>query len=383
MSRSAVIDADAARGELAEAVQEAAGRTRRWQEVADLLAAALDADAAALLFDVGDDEPPALFASERLAVLAFSSDPPARPLRRPSPGAAVSREPDAFLHAIPHRRLMRERGWSKAAEAGGSAGGIAVWVWVYGSAPDLPAEADRLLPLLLPGLVRAAGTWLRLGRAEEQALLTQAALDRLTVGAVVVDGGCRPRVVNAVARAIAARGDGFDLSTGAVRAAFPADTARLHDCVRAVADHDPRPVHERSRALRLPRLGDPDPYEVLVVPLPRSLPAELAARGAAVLFVADPSAGSERVEHYLRALHGLTEAEARLAAMLLGGRSLVDAAAALGISRNTAHSQLAMVFSKTGTSRQSELVLRLMRAPTGIAPEKSRDAHRPVRGDGD
>lgn len=376
-----VIDAETALGGLAAAVLEAAGRGRSWREVADLLVAALSAEAALLLFTVGTEEP-TLFASERLGVVEPALAPPARPLRPPSDPAAVTLDPDGFLDAVAHRRLMREHGWSRAVEGIGTADGAAVRVWLYGADKNLHAAADRILPPLLPVLVHGVLTWWRLGRAEDLATLAQAALDRLTVGAVVVDGRCRPLVVNAVARAISVRGDGLDLSSDTVRAAYPDDSERLQDSVRAVAVHDRRPVHERSRALRLPRVGSEEPYEVLVVPLPRSVPAELQARAAAVLFVGDPSAGAERVEHFLRALYGLTAAEARLAAMLLGGRSLVEAAAALGVSRNTAHSQLAMIFSKTGTSRQSELVLRLMKAPSGVAPETSRDALRPVSEDG-
>ena len=58
---------------------------------------------------------------------------------------------------------------------------------------------------------------------------------------------------------------------------------------------------------------------------------------------------------------GLTSAEARLASLLASGTSLEDAAAELHISRETARSQLKVVFAKTGTHRQSELVALLAR----------------------
>ena len=54
---------------------------------------------------------------------------------------------------------------------------------------------------------------------------------------------------------------------------------------------------------------------------------------------------------------GLTPAEARLAAALAGGgRAMPEIASALGISRETARSQLRAVFAKTGAGRQAELV---------------------------
>ena len=53
---------------------------------------------------------------------------------------------------------------------------------------------------------------------------------------------------------------------------------------------------------------------------------------------------------------GVTPAEAKLIAHLIDGLTLTAAAEALGISRNTARSQLASVFSKTGVNRQTQLV---------------------------
>jgi DNA-binding CsgD family transcriptional regulator len=62
-------------------------------------------------------------------------------------------------------------------------------------------------------------------------------------------------------------------------------------------------------------------------------------------------------------LHGLTPAEARLAAALVRGFSLEEAAAELVISRNTARTHLKRVFAKTGTCRQGELISLLLSGP--------------------
>jgi len=52
----------------------------------------------------------------------------------------------------------------------------------------------------------------------------------------------------------------------------------------------------------------------------------------------------------------VTLAEARLTLKLLEGLSLTAAAEALGISRNTARTQLSSVFSKTNLNSQTQLV---------------------------
>lgn len=56
---------------------------------------------------------------------------------------------------------------------------------------------------------------------------------------------------------------------------------------------------------------------------------------------------------------GLTPAEARLAVLLAIGDSLENAAAALGITRETARSRIKSIFQKTDTHRQGQLVALL------------------------
>lgn len=61
------------------------------------------------------------------------------------------------------------------------------------------------------------------------------------------------------------------------------------------------------------------------------------------------------------ALFGLTAREIEIGDALLEGHSLESLAAALNISRNTARVHLQSLFRKTGTTRQSQLLLLLSR----------------------
>ncbi len=63
----------------------------------------------------------------------------------------------------------------------------------------------------------------------------------------------------------------------------------------------------------------------------------------------------------LRALFGLTPAEARLARALFDGADLAAAATALGIAPNTAKVHLAHIFEKTGARRQGALIKLMTR----------------------
>ncbi|MGA7908812.1 MAG: helix-turn-helix transcriptional regulator [Candidatus Sulfotelmatobacter sp.] len=65
-------------------------------------------------------------------------------------------------------------------------------------------------------------------------------------------------------------------------------------------------------------------------------------------------------ERALSSLYGLTRGEAALAALLMRGKSIDEAAAQLFISNHTARTHLKRIFMKTDTHRQTELVVRMM-----------------------
>ena len=66
-------------------------------------------------------------------------------------------------------------------------------------------------------------------------------------------------------------------------------------------------------------------------------------------------------EARVRAMFGLTAAEARLAQLLASGDTLEEVAEKLCIKLTTARSQLAIIFSKAGIRRQTKLVAILSR----------------------
>jgi DNA-binding CsgD family transcriptional regulator len=65
---------------------------------------------------------------------------------------------------------------------------------------------------------------------------------------------------------------------------------------------------------------------------------------------------------FLKNRFGLTPAEARVVLRLVSGDSLRSAAKALGVQYETVRTHLKSVFQKTGTRRQAELVIVVIRA---------------------
>jgi DNA-binding CsgD family transcriptional regulator len=87
----------------------------------------------------------------------------------------------------------------------------------------------------------------------------------------------------------------------------------------------------------------------------RDVPEEIREQ-AYNMFEAD----RERDAESLRIRFGLTPAEVRLVLRLITGQSLRSSAESIGIAYETARCQLKLVFLKSGTRRQSELVVAVL-----------------------
>jgi len=79
----------------------------------------------------------------------------------------------------------------------------------------------------------------------------------------------------------------------------------------------------------------------------------------AIVVLIDPDDRKLPQPAILRSAFDLTDAESRLAALLLSGDSLEDLCDRLQIAKETGRNQLKSIFAKTGTHRQVELVLTL------------------------
>lgn len=88
----------------------------------------------------------------------------------------------------------------------------------------------------------------------------------------------------------------------------------------------------------------------------------LPGRAPVAILIVETSDAHPAGEQALCKAHGLTGAEAKLAARLMAGISLRKAAVSEGITYETARSRLKAIFRKTDTTRQAELVLLLSRS---------------------
>lgn len=113
---------------------------------------------------------------------------------------------------------------------------------------------------------------------------------------------------------------------------------------------------ERNVSVPIPVHGSGHAAVVHFMPLCRQARSIFASSYAIMIVSPASTAIGVPSSELLSGLFRLTQAEARLAAALASGLSLRDCAAGLGIAFGTARSYLLRIFSKTGTSQQSELV---------------------------
>ena len=155
-------------------------------------------------------------------------------------------------------------------------------------------------------------------------------------------------------------GDGLSISEGRLKAAYPAEQGALDRAVAIAVSRRPpselpaptpvllhRPSGKRALILRVARLFDIAPNPV--------------AHARALVSIADLSTTPIPTSRLLREMFGLTPKEAELALRLGEGQALNQAAGLSGISQAHARQRLKIVFQKTDTSRQSELVALLLR----------------------
>ena len=102
------------------------------------------------------------------------------------------------------------------------------------------------------------------------------------------------------------------------------------------------------------------PYTILVGPVSDKYSGLSTLRPAVCIVITDPDRATPFLKLRLQTVHGLTDAESRLAAILADGEKLRTATVKLGITYGTCRTRLAEIFAKTETRSQSELVALLL-----------------------
>ncbi|WP_394763225.1 helix-turn-helix transcriptional regulator [Phenylobacterium sp.] len=174
----------------------------------------------------------------------------------------------------------------------------------------------------------------------------------------LVDGGCVVRHANPAAVRLLAADKGLTVLCGRLMARNSDSARRLESLVAEATSSDAAPT---GGAMKLPLPGQRFPLAIRVAPIPRAQIPLFGYVPTALVCLTDLETEVRSPESELRALFGLTYAEAKVATAIFQGLTMREAAALLGVALNTVRFQLARVYEKTGATRQAELVKLMMR----------------------
>jgi DNA-binding CsgD family transcriptional regulator len=218
------------------------------------------------------------------------------------------------------------------------------------------------LNTLLPHLRRSLQLTHHLRRLQLDLAHARASLDTLSIGVVVCNPEGKVRIANKVAEEILQRGDGIVLDgfdTLTVN-----DPGKQHGLQRMISNAARRPGLEPNgagSAFRIVR-REGAPLKILVAPLPEAQHAGLGGAGGAMILIDDPEHNAAPAVEALKALFGLTTAEARLTRRLAHGDSTApEIAAEFALSPQTIRTQMKSIHRKMDVSHQAEISAILSR----------------------
>ena len=193
-------------------------------------------------------------------------------------------------------------------------------------------------------------------------------LDANPLAIFVLDDKGYVLFANRAGQTLAAADEGVSLTPQGLSLIMSEDDSKLQGLIaRASTARGPDRIASGG-AMRALRKSGKRPYSITVSPLSRTSLNVTTMQPSVCVIVADADQDVALPEHVLHALYGMTRAEARLAARLVSGEDLQEAAGNLGIGYPTARTQLSAIFRKTDTRRQGELIKVLLSSIPAARP---------------
>jgi len=214
---------------------------------------------------------------------------------------------------------------------------------------------------LVPHLQTALRLHHRIAGLGAQLEYASEALDCLPGALIVTDCAGRILHMNRRAEALLKSNAGLSADVNGLRSGSASRTARLREFIARAASTVTGNGRHPGGVLEIQRATLP-PLQLQITPL-ASCSTGGKRRAAVAIFIAEPEPAGQPDAELLGVLLELSPAEARLTAALAGGKTIQQFAKDAAVSITTARTLIGRVFSKTGTSRQVELVrLALTRA---------------------
>ena len=224
--------------------------------------------------------------------------------------------------------------------------------------------------LLAGHLTNAVKIGYRLTHRNSQIGVAEHLIDQMRLGIIYLDDDQRILQTNRFAEKILGRRDGLYAKSSSVMARNKEDNKKLTTAIQQAAALHLQRSDEAPRLFSVHRSSGHRAFRVMAIPFPRTQNYFPIQRPAVALLINDPELEPTLAIDELRHRYRLTSSEARLAQQVASGFTLRDAASRSGITYESARTYLKIIFQKTGTRKQSELV-RLLLSEGFLEPRRT------------
>lgn len=240
------------------------------------------------------------------------------------------------------------------------ASGLSAWLTVSRRRDAFDAHETALLTALVPLFRAALTSHVAMERERIKAVVAAEAIRRMNYGWITLDAGGRIIDADVQAERIMAQSEVIMRSRSGHLAA--ASSAVMRELTEALA-HVTAGGAARPRAIVFNR----DPWtDMLLVPAPLADGATGAAPAAIAYIHAETLTSADRCEQLCQ-IFDLIPCEARLALALSVGMTITEAAAALGLTIESARTYSKRIYAKTGARGRTDLVRFIHRSVATIA----------------
>lgn len=238
-------------------------------------------------------------------------------------------------------------------------GGIDLWLACSGG-KNIGTGTGALLTALAPHLRIALRSFAALERERFRSAVTGQAFDRLKMGWLSLDAGCR--IIDATDNVEQLFQWGTLLRRGRYDRLVPSSPTIDRQLTALLKEFSANP-DARPQAFNLSK----DPWvEMLVTPVQSPTISGSSTPVAIVYISGDRRSQADRCEQLVD-LFGLLPSEARLAWMLAQATSISEAADALGLTVETARNYSKKIYAKTGARGHAELVRIILTSVLAIS----------------
>jgi DNA-binding CsgD family transcriptional regulator/PAS domain-containing protein len=302
----------------------------------------------------------------------FEQDYAFREEQAPWLGAAE----DSFSSTAYFRERLRLQGigdslWLRSDDGDGHSAMIGLFRRV-GAGPFSDCDRDRLQSLR-PHLPQAMRLLVRAAETEVENAILRGLCDGMAAASVVTDAAGHVAFANPAAQRLIDSAQGVAMLNGVLTAAVSRQTRDLHDNIRRIAraarDGDLAAVSQTAMSLERP--GGGKPVGCVIRPLAARTGTLSGSKPMVHVHLAPAEAVGVPSISLLRGLFGLTPAEGGLLQALMQDKRIEEYAEERGVAVTTVRTQLAHLFRKTDTNRQSELIRLAIMAVGVLAPDEA------------